>query len=229
LSKEHLSRLLDTIARLSPVMAEDVREDYDYRPANADVRVEVELMRARLPRDAFPIPQFYSLGEDEAGCLTASWPRDKKGRAPEKVKWSACARDVEAPGSSRSRPYYLVMAQLLVDCQGQTTAVSFGRSLLVLPEDHGAMLSDYDVWLLLSDEGARFGEVLGGCLPGGKKQLAGRVDVKKGAGRVGWMCFPYYMADPKEPSDMLLPWRAFKSTEMRRGEIELLGPIAFTP
>ncbi len=227
LSKEHLSRLLGTIARLAPVMVEDIRDDYDYRPTQADVKVEVELMRARLPRDAFPIPYFYST-HGKASCLTASWRWDKKGKAPEKVTWRACPTEVEEP-PAKIRPYYVVMAQLLVDCQGQSTALTFARSQLVLPEDQGAMLSAYDVWLLLSDDGARFREVLTGCLPGGAKQLAGRVDVSQGTRRVAWMCFPYYMANPDGPKDMLLPWEAFKSDDKREGEIELLGSIEFTP
>ena len=66
--------------------------------------------------------------------------------------------------------------------------------------------------------------------PGGAKQLAGRVDVRQGASRIGRFCYPYHLADPNgSPEDMLVPWEAFKSREKREAEMELLGPIETTP
>ncbi|WP_224362735.1 hypothetical protein [Hyalangium versicolor] len=179
------------------------------------MRVDAELLKARLPRDAFPIPRMPPTG-DTPRCLTATLSGTGKEAAPGGANWKTCPKSSSAP----KQPHYQVFAQLLVDCESRTTAFVFEKPLLVRPGDNDALLSDYDVWLLVSDDGASFGEVLSGCLPGGGKRLDSRVGVKQGIERIGEMCFPYYMP---APDGMMYPWQGVKDREQRQREIKVLG------
>jgi hypothetical protein len=103
-----VSRLLEAASRLAPLLVEEAEEE-DAGPANASVKLEAELLNARLPRDAFPIPWMDHV-EDKARCLETRWARGGKQAAPGKLQWTACEQNPPAP----AMPYYYASVQLFV-------------------------------------------------------------------------------------------------------------------